>query len=98
MARTKHKGGIWSSCGVSSAMLSSSAVMPSFFAITFEFQCAIEHVYGVKRGITYIYVLRTYFPVWRAVQMLSVAVYEKIYCTLRLQPSKRTPHGTTHST
>ena len=67
---------------MSSAMWSASTVIPSRFEITLEVQCALEHVHCVTRRITYAYILNTYSPVWRAVNMPSVAVYEKIICTL----------------
>ena len=85
---------------MSSATRSASVVMPSCFTITFELQCAIEHVHCVTRGRAYDYILNTYSPAWRAVHMISlaVAVYEKSNCILCLQPSARTPNSTIHST
>ena len=77
-------------------MGSAFAVMPSCFAITFELQCAIEHVHCVTRGITSAYFLNTYCPAWGALHMLSLAVYEKRNCTLCLQPSAGNSHSTTH--
>ena len=81
-----------------SAIRSASTVMPSCFAITLELQCALEHVHCVTREITHAYILNTYRRAWRAEHMLSLALYEKINCTLLLHPSARSPHGTTHST
>ena len=78
----KQYGGVWSSFGVTSAMWSASAVMPSCFAITFKLQCALERLHCVTRGITHNYILNTYCPAWRAVHMLSLAVYAKINRTL----------------
>ena len=59
---------------MSSAMCSASAVMPSCFTITFEMQCACEHEHCITRGKTYVYILNAYFPAWRVVHMLSLAV------------------------
>ena len=62
-------------------MCSASALMLSCFTITFELKCDLEHVHCVTRGVIHAYILSTYCPVWRAVHMLSLAVYEKINCT-----------------
>ena len=81
-----------------SAMWSAPEVMPSCFTITFEMHCALQHVHCVTRGITHACILNTYGPAWRVVHMPSFAVHAKINCTLGLQPSGRTPYGTTQST
>ena len=62
-------------------MWSASAEMLSFFTITFEMQCASEHVHCITRGITHAHIITTYCPTWRAVHMLSVATYAKNNCT-----------------
>ena len=92
---SKQYGDIWSSCGMSSAMWSASAVMHSCFAISLELQCATEHVPCVTRRINYAYILNTNLPAWRAVHLLSLAVYEKTNCTLRLPATLRV-HFTWH--
>ena len=79
-------------------MWSACAVMLSCFTITFEIKCAWEHVHCITRGITHAHISNTYSPAWRAVHMVSLAIYPKNNCTLWLHPSARTPHGTTHST
>ena len=83
---------------MNSAMRRASGVIPSCFAITFELQRALEQLHFVTLGITHADILNTYCPSWRAVHMLSLAAYEKFNCSLCLQPSARTPYGTTHST
>ena len=77
---SKNYRGIWSSCGVSSAMWSAFAMKPSCFAITFELHCALGPVHCVTRGITHAYILNTFCPAWRAMQMSSLPVYAKINC------------------
>ena len=79
-------------------MWSACAVMISCFTTTFEIQCAWEHVHCITRGITHAHISNTYCTAWRAVHMVSLAIYAKNNCTLWLHPSARPPHGTTHST
>ena len=61
---------------------------PSCFASNFELQYAIEHVHCVTRGITDAYILNTYCPAWRAVHMLSLAVYEKVIAHYACSPPR----------
>ena len=58
------------------------AVMLSCFTITFEMQCACEHVHCVIRGITHAHIINPFCPAWRAVHMLSFSIYAKTNCTL----------------